>query len=794
MIINFLQTRSPPILPSLQQQPNLKQKIMNGIDVTFDKDVNLYSGYGARNKDSLGQLLFQFFRYYGHELDFEKKVISVRQGRVTSKVEKGWSFLQDNRLCVEEPFNTSRNLGNTADDTSMRGIHLELRRAFKMVAEANLGKCCEQFEYPLDEGKMSEIFVLPEPRPIVAQMPPPQPASRGRGTGRGGRHTNNRGNNNASRRASNAGTRVHPSLRQFGYHQMTPQELQLHAQQQQFLLHDQLYQQYQYLQAQEQELRQQLQQQALLQGRATSSMAYPHIPFPAHSTSENGHEEGTGGRVDGLGSPPLTAPVLQHRFPYASPFLPMAIPRMQSPITNPSSPRLHSAVPERQRLSRHASLTDPFPSSSLRAQSQPARSLPSPLAFRPVMTDESEEGESIGNSLPESRRQSITSSSRDLLSGYLNPYRPSLARLQGSERRSSEYIGYYVGRSPPQQSRSRSSMESPASGYSGLAIQNGGLSPRLFAQIPSYQPAVVSPPPERVQSPSEESVSGENGPLKSLSESAAHQSPPPLKAKRSGPLVVNGSMTYQDKLVETTTDAAEQSNGMNFSASTSEDLAFDTPTSSEDQSQGLPETIDSELPLLSAHSRLEPIEDGLQAAMINPINIRYGVTEARVDGGSNTVLMPFRSSSKTNKVKTDQISFPNGLGGQSLQGQVPTQLSPVREVPLSLSNSNNHAGGSPQDAGNRAVKPKGKNRQDKAPAPGAENQRRKDDPPEIPAGGTTGNPPEKNGSNVGPTSNGWQTQKKKKHRKASKSESDINPSNAVGGDFLPKEESLRKGG
>jgi DNA polymerase sigma len=302
MIINFLQTRKPPILPSLQQQPNLKPKVMNGIDVAFDKDVSLYSGYGSRNKDSLGQLLFQFFRYYGHELDFEKKVISVRLGKVISKVEKGWSFLQDNRLCVEEPFNISRNLGNTADDTSMRGIHLELRRAFEMVAEGNLEKCCEQYEYPVDEGKMSEIFVLPEPRPIVAQMPPPQPASRGRGNGRGGRHTSNRGGSNANRRASSSGTRVHPSLRQFGY-QMTPQELQLHAQQQQFLLHDQLFQQYQYLQAQEQELRQQLQQQAFMPGRAATSMAYPHIPFPSYTASDSGHEEANGGRVDALSNP-----------------------------------------------------------------------------------------------------------------------------------------------------------------------------------------------------------------------------------------------------------------------------------------------------------------------------------------------------------------------------------------------------------------------------------------------------------------------------------------------------------
>jgi hypothetical protein len=789
MIINFLQTRSPPILPSLQQQPNLKRKIMNGIDVTFDKDVNLYSEYGARNKDSLGQLLFQFFRYYGHELDFEKKVISVRLGKVISKVEKGWSFLQDNRLCVEEPFNISRNLGNTADDTSMRGIHLELRRAFRMVAEANLDKCCEQYEYPVDENKPTEIFVLPEPRPIVAQMPPPQPASRGRGNGRG-RHTNYRGSNNAGRRTSNSGTRVHPSLHHFGY-QMTPQELQLHAQQQQFLLHDQLYQQYQYLQAQEQELRQQLQQQAFLQGRATTSMAYPHIPFPSYATSDVAHEEARGGRLDGLDDPPLTAPVLQHRFPYASPYLSMAIPRLQSPITNPSSPRLHSIVPDRQRVSRHASLTDPFPTSSLRAQSQPARPIPSPLAFQTIMTDEAEKGDSIGNSLPQSRRQSTASSLRDPSSGYLSSPRASLPHHFGSERRSSEYIGYYVGHSPPLQARPRSSRASPVPAYAGLAIQNGGLSPRLFAQFPSYQPTVISAL-ERVQSPSDEAVTNENDFIEPFRRSTANKTPPQPKAKRSGPPVVNGSTTYNDKQADVTGDGPEQLAGTNFSASTSEDLAFDTPTSSEDQSQGLPETIDSDLPLLSAHSHTEQVEYGLLHGTMNPVNGRYGLTDGRVDTGSGNAQMPAKSSSKAAKVRMDQKSLPNGVGGQPLHTQVSTQLSPVRESPFSLPNGD--ACESPKDTSNRGPKAKGKGKQDKASLPGAENQCTKDITPASTVNGTTPNPSEKNNANGVVVNNDWQTQKKKKHRKASKSEGDINLMNAVGGHFLPKEENLRKGG
>ena len=523
-------------------------------------------------------------------------------------------------------------------------------------------------------------------------------------------------------------------------------------------------------------------------------MAYPHIPFPSYAASDSGHEEANGGRVDAPSNIPLTAPVLQYRFPYASPYLPMAIPRMQSPVTNPSSPRLRSAVPERQRVSRHASLTDPFPASALRAQSQPARSIPSPLAFQPVMTEGAEEGDSIGNSLPQSRRQSTASSSRDLLPGYLASHKSSLPRHLGYQGRSSEYIGYYVGHSPPLQARSQSSIASPVPSYTGLAIQNGGLSPRLFAQIPSYQPAVISPPPERVQSPSDESVTGENGSVGSSQRSAARQTPPQLKVKRSDPLVVNGSTAYQDKQVDATGDGPEPSTGTNFSTTTSEDLAFDTPTSSEDQSQGLPEAIDGELPPLFAHSHPEPIEESLQHGAVNSIHARYGLTDGRVDGGFGTVQMPTRSSTTAAKMQGDQSPLSNDVGGPPVQGQIPTQLSPVREAPISLPNGHSHACESPQDSSTCAVKPKAKGKQEKLPLPGVEYQRRKDETSTATINGAIPSLNEKNIPNGMAKNNSWQTPKKKKHRKASKSESDIGLSNVVGGDFLPIQENLRKGG
>ena len=71
-------------------------------------------------------------------------------------LKKSWLLAINNRLCVEEPFNTMRNLGNTADDTSFRGIHLELRRAFDLIAAGKLDECCEQYVFPKEEEKPEE--------------------------------------------------------------------------------------------------------------------------------------------------------------------------------------------------------------------------------------------------------------------------------------------------------------------------------------------------------------------------------------------------------------------------------------------------------------------------------------------------------------------------------------------------------------------------------------------------------------------------------------------------------------
>ncbi|KAK0730316.1 hypothetical protein B0H67DRAFT_548289 [Lasiosphaeris hirsuta] len=203
LIIAFLQVREPPILPALHQLHDKKLLRKDGTRSEFADDLDKLRGLGAKNKDSIAALLFQFFRFYAHEFDYDKHALSIRFGKLLTKVEKKWHLGNNNMLCIEEPFNTMRNLGNTADDTSFRGLHMELRRAFDLISEGKFEECCEQYVYPKEEERVWHKPTV-GPRPILVRSSSQQQSARG---GRGGRYRGNQHihrNGNSSRRASSS--------------------------------------------------------------------------------------------------------------------------------------------------------------------------------------------------------------------------------------------------------------------------------------------------------------------------------------------------------------------------------------------------------------------------------------------------------------------------------------------------------------------------------------------------------------------------------------------------------------
>ena len=378
MILNFLQTRNPPIIPSLHEKASRSSPLVDGQYPAFNDDLEKLKGFGKANKETLGDLLFQFFRRYAHDLDYDKNVISVREGRLISKEAKKWHLMQNNRLCIEEPFNIERNLGNTADDISFRGIHLELRRAFDLISEAKLDQCLEQYVFPPTEERVWEKPAQ-KPPPVLRSRSQSQ-SSRGKGgqSNRGGRHS---GTQSKSRRASSAAATnkypLPPSNLPALDRPPIPPEQYFQTQIEQMKLHEQLFNEMQTLQRQEHELRMkhaqnQLKAEIELQ---SNPQGVPSGPQSARDQSR---------RFQMPTQVPMSAPLrgTQQFQSYAYPQVPGTPP--QNVHTQPSSPSLRSAQPDLRRSIHRSLAADGSSSSNVRSHSQPARGMPPNAALQHV--------------------------------------------------------------------------------------------------------------------------------------------------------------------------------------------------------------------------------------------------------------------------------------------------------------------------------------------------------------------------------------------------------------------------
>ncbi|PGG98597.1 hypothetical protein AJ80_09506 [Polytolypa hystricis UAMH7299] len=801
MVVTFLQTRFPPILPSLQQGCEEKNKVKLQDDspsTYFEDDLDKLVGLGRENKSTLGDLLFHFFRYYGHEVNFEANVVSVREGKLISKEGKGWHLLQNNRLCVEEPFNTSRNLGNTADDTSFRGLHMELRRAFTAVSEGKFEECCVQYEYPPEEERSWER-PPPQPRPILSAIPS-VPSRGGRGGGRGGRHANNynRGPNTGGRRPSSAANRAN------NVRHTNPSFSAEIALQAQHLLHDHLYQQIQLLQAQEAELRMQLQNQSLLTGRPPPTMIrQPYLQFPVPPQDTSAADENSRARAGTVNHPPLTTPIRQQVFYHPS-FLPVAMPGIQGPNTNPPSPSLAPAMPDVRRSHRRSSITNTSPRGPLRAQSQPA-----PAQFNLGALYSSVANPEGASALQGSPKRGTGEKDGLMPNGV--PILPKGAFL--TENRPSEYVGYYVGDPAHSQAARTTSIISPLAVSGGLAIQSGGF-PSLARSSPEHGSSSRTAHSDRIssslQDPHPLSTSLQSSQSRPLTRSRTQQD--------QGPLIVDGSVPVTERRNSIHADHGDHFMAMSPSISTSEDRPYNTPGSTSDMSQDVPDHVfyDDEYDIyersrqgVQNHTHINGWKPTINGVAINGNIGRLELQRLQFADAVPAVDF-YRRKPSTNQLRDNNNSYFFSVNDNSLekdrhvQDKIPepavNTVPPAKEARTTSQPKARANGVDTERVGNASGNNKGKSkgRQDHSHAANAvqaadKKDKRGDHSHRKPNGNASSNGAHGQ-THVSSSTSSWQTSKKK-HRKGAKDTADTNRVHLPNGaEPLPADESLRKGG
>lgn len=162
LVISFLQTRQPPILPCLQELANgpklingkeygdlLPDVMVDGFNCKYYNDISKLVGFGSDNKETLGSLVFHFFQTYSREFSFMNQVVSIRTGSPIQKSSKTWESIAKKShywFSIEDPFETTHNLARVVNRPNLSIIISELNRGYKLLSKnSNLHKVLREY-------------------------------------------------------------------------------------------------------------------------------------------------------------------------------------------------------------------------------------------------------------------------------------------------------------------------------------------------------------------------------------------------------------------------------------------------------------------------------------------------------------------------------------------------------------------------------------------------------------------------------------------------------------------------
>ena len=622
--------------------------------------------------------------------------MSVREGRLISKEGKKWHLMQNNRLCVEEPFNIDRNLGNTADDTSFRGIHLELRRAFDLVKEARLTDCLEQYEFPAAEERVWEK-PAPKPPPVLSrsrsQSQSSAKANRGGfGNRGGGRHGQHHRTGQGARRASSAAAMNKYVAPQGGLpgtrgHDYSHGEHPLQAQYDRLRLHDRLFTEFQFLQQQEHELR-------LIQAQRELEAQVAQATHPSRNGSSIPHQ-GAPGQLPPIPTNhqiPLTAPIRSGQYFYQFPYPQVQGTPQQNVHTQPSSPSMKHAQPDLRRSVHRSSAAESAHAANHRSHSQPARPLsvnvavqnapPIPVNSAAFLQQQQIRQQQMFNQIEQGRYRYAE------LPVYQDPRRLPMD-LPLEEDVPKEYVGYWVNDSPPQRTY-RDEPRLPT--YQDLHPRFRGM-PQNFSRLRdtsrSPSPSPTLPFRERAYSIRSAS-SAPPEPQRPRMERVQAAAPGP---RASGPLIVNGSDEWNMSDYSMIPEASSHTTTISEATSGSDDRLYETPTTAEldtpSHSQGIDDGFVLDDPSQYFHARMT-VESSNPFAKGRVGNA--DLSTRRANPSINDISASSYKDNRTEKVNKTS----GGLGIQFGEHEM-SRVSVKAETPISPGSSRGLAAASKPD-------------------------------------------------------------------------------------------------
>ncbi|KAK9729094.1 hypothetical protein K7432_000537 [Basidiobolus ranarum] len=138
------------------------QEIVNGCNTYFFDDLKNLPHHWSPEADTqqIGELLYNFFNFYAHEMDLDHSVISIRTGELIDRADKGWRTYTRKHgrmlynggywICIEDPFQVDNNVGRVVSKPGRYLIRQEFKRALYILNRYNsdnvLKKLCEPYK------------------------------------------------------------------------------------------------------------------------------------------------------------------------------------------------------------------------------------------------------------------------------------------------------------------------------------------------------------------------------------------------------------------------------------------------------------------------------------------------------------------------------------------------------------------------------------------------------------------------------------------------------------------------